>query len=239
MKRNAFYVGSDVWNSALGSKSKLVFTYLSRCANAAGECFPSVKSIAEGCAVSKSTVKRALRELEASGAITVEERYVRYMGGRRRTTNIYRIPVTLAQKAPASEKEAGEERTPPERLSDHLFDEEDRLQALIERLCIKSWEDDDLRRMTILTLSEMWHKPFIVIGGESIPNGAVRHRLEMLTGDAVWNAVEALRRIDVKKPVGYFMSCLYNAPLETAAKISAFRRKLDEYGTHSAGEFMI
>ena len=115
MKRSVFYVGSEVWSSPLGAKAKLIYTYLCRCSNAAGESFPSVRNIAENCGISKRTVQRAIRELESFGALTVEERYIRSCGARRRTSNIYRIPVSLRNNAGS----AGENDTADESGETH------------------------------------------------------------------------------------------------------------------------
>ncbi len=119
-KRSVFYVGSRIWDPGLGAKSKLIYAYLCRCANAAGECFPSVKNIAENCGVSKRTVQRAVKELEGFGALTVEERYLRCAGSRRRSSNLYRIPVRLPEKADETEEEASADEAQNEKENETI-----------------------------------------------------------------------------------------------------------------------
>ena len=235
MKRDRFYVSSLIWDQNVGSSALLVFTYLCSCANAAGECFPSIKTIAEGCRFSKSTVKRCLKQLLTDGVISIEERYLLTNNSRRRTTNLYRVPVCFSNRQTVRESDQKKEETaavlPP--ASDLMTDEEEALDALMDRLRIRDY-DGDLKDMLLLTLEEMWRKPFTLIGGERIPCRTERNRLEMLSGDAVRNAVDALSRLDVQNPAAYFKSCLYNAPAEMAAKATAFNQKLKEYGVREA-----
>lgn len=62
--------------------------YLSNRAGRKKKCFPSVKTISEDLSVSKSTVFRALNDLEKAGLIKRRERY-RTSGGR--SSNLYLI----------------------------------------------------------------------------------------------------------------------------------------------------
>ena len=62
--------------------------YVSNRAGKKKECFPSVKTIAKDLRLSKSTVFRALNDLENAGLIEREERY-RISGGR--SSTLYRV----------------------------------------------------------------------------------------------------------------------------------------------------
>ena len=66
----------------------LVYMYLSNRANKNKECFPSVRTIAEDLHLSKSTVFRALNDLETAGLITREKRF-RTSGGR--SSTLYKL----------------------------------------------------------------------------------------------------------------------------------------------------
>jgi len=57
-------------------------------ADKGGKCFPSVQTIASDLKLSKSTVKRAIADLEKSGLILKERRY-RKSGGN--SSNMYYI----------------------------------------------------------------------------------------------------------------------------------------------------
>lgn len=76
----------------LSSKAKAVMAYLAFRSNKMNTCFPALKTIASGCSLSLSTVKRAIRELLSFRLINKDERY-RADGGQ--TSNLY----TLNQEA--------------------------------------------------------------------------------------------------------------------------------------------
>lgn len=77
-----------IYDLGLSHKSVAVYCYLANRADKNGECFPSVRRIAEDLSISKSTVFRAFNELEESGSL---ERIPRYhiQGGRR--SSLYRV----------------------------------------------------------------------------------------------------------------------------------------------------
>lgn len=77
-----------IYDLGLSHKAVSVYCYLANCADKNGECFPSVRRIAEDLNLSKCTVFRAFIELEENGLL---ERFPRYhpQGGRR--SSLYRI----------------------------------------------------------------------------------------------------------------------------------------------------
>ena len=78
----------EIYEYGLPHRAVTVYMYLSNRAGKKKECFPSVKTISEDLRLSKSTVFRALNDLENSGLIEREERY-RTSGGR--SSTLYRI----------------------------------------------------------------------------------------------------------------------------------------------------
>ena len=78
----------EIYEYGLTHRAVSVYMYLSNRAGKKKECFPSVKTISEDLRLSKSTVFRALNDLENSGLIEREERY-RTSGGR--SSTLYRI----------------------------------------------------------------------------------------------------------------------------------------------------
>lgn len=78
----------EVYEYELPHRAVTVFMYLSNRAGKKRECFPSVKTIGADLHISKSTVFRALNDLEKSGLIEREERY-RTSGGR--SSTLYRV----------------------------------------------------------------------------------------------------------------------------------------------------
>ena len=242
MKREIFYVGSEVWDDKLGPSAKLVFTYLCRCANRTGDCFPSVRVIGEGCGISKRTVQRALRELELAGAVAVEERYLRCAGGRRRTTNVYRlncVPALSGRKnAPEGDNHASPSpapvadrfRDPPEKLD---LESEDELNGLIEWLGLYGYEDENVSNLTVMTVSRMWRRAYTVIEGHRVPREQVRERLRLLSAGMIDGALSSLKNPDIVNPLGYFETCLYNAPAEEAGRLSALQERIKANGPYA------
>lgn len=70
---------------------KAVLVALADFADEGHSSWPSVMRLAEMCEVSESTVRRALRELEAAGLIHVDRTRMRETGGQ--TSNLYRLAV--------------------------------------------------------------------------------------------------------------------------------------------------
>ena len=77
-----------IYDLGLSHKAVAVYCYLANRADKNGECFPSVRRIAEDLSIHKSTVYRAFTELENRGLL---ERIPRYhiQGGRR--SSLYRV----------------------------------------------------------------------------------------------------------------------------------------------------
>ena len=87
-KRTTFYVTTALFEMDISFKAKLVLTYLSRTSNKEGTCYPSIASIARCCGCCKNTVRKALRELESAGIVSVTPSYAErtVSGGARRTS---------------------------------------------------------------------------------------------------------------------------------------------------------
>lgn len=96
----------SVFRSNLKPRARLVLQCLVLHGNQAGECFPSIKTIANQCGYGVSTVKRALDELLEAGYIKKTARFdERKNGGQ--TSNLYTLCSPLPeQPAPAPEKAA-------------------------------------------------------------------------------------------------------------------------------------
>ena len=74
----------------LPHRAKAVYLYLRDRADAAGLCWPGIKTIAKELALSVRTVQRAMQDLEQAGLIQKEHRY-RSNGSF--TSNLYRLTV--------------------------------------------------------------------------------------------------------------------------------------------------
>lgn len=98
-----------IYDLGLSHKAVAVYCYLAGCADKNGECYPSVRRIAEDLSVNKSTVFRAFNELEEQGLLEREARY-HTQGGRR--SSLYKIkgeitPVKNRDDNVTSEKGGG------------------------------------------------------------------------------------------------------------------------------------
>lgn len=78
----------NIYASGLPHRAISVYMYLRDRANKDGTCFPSIPTIAADLNISKSTVKRALSDLDKAGCIRRERRY-RQTGGN--SSNLYYV----------------------------------------------------------------------------------------------------------------------------------------------------
>lgn len=76
----------EIFSTNLPHRAIAVYMYLRDRADKNGSCFPSISTIASDLKMSKSTVKRALSDLEKAHYIRHERRY-RQSGGN--STNLY------------------------------------------------------------------------------------------------------------------------------------------------------
>ena len=80
------YFGTIYADTKLPSRARAVYMYLKDRSNQNGECWPGIKTIAADLHLSRSTVKRALDDLEHSGYLS---RYSRYRENGSYTSNLY------------------------------------------------------------------------------------------------------------------------------------------------------
>lgn len=76
----------EIFSTNLPHRAIAVYMYLRDRADKNGSCFPAISTIASNLKMSKSTVKRALSDLEKAHYIRHERRY-RQSGGN--STNLY------------------------------------------------------------------------------------------------------------------------------------------------------
>ena len=72
----------------LPHRAKTVYMYLRSMSASKGECWPGIKTIAADLHLSRSTVKRALNDLERRGYI---QRTPRYRENGSRSSNVYTL----------------------------------------------------------------------------------------------------------------------------------------------------
>ena len=82
------YFGTIYADQELSHRAKTVYMYLKDRSDAEGKCWPGLKRIASDLHISRSTVLRALSELEAKGYV---ERCHRYRANGGSTSNLYTV----------------------------------------------------------------------------------------------------------------------------------------------------
>ena len=78
----------SIYQEDLSARAKLVYMYLKDRANKEGQCWPAIQTIGRDLGLSRSTVKRALKELEQA---TLLKKQGRKRENRGDTSNLYQI----------------------------------------------------------------------------------------------------------------------------------------------------
>ena len=66
---------SGIYQAGLSHRAKAVYMYLRDRADTKNQCWPSVRTIGRELRLSRSTVKRALKDLEEAGHLSKDPRY--------------------------------------------------------------------------------------------------------------------------------------------------------------------
>lgn len=82
------YFGTIYADTELPHRARAVYMYLRDRSDAQGKCWPGIKTIAADMNLSRSTVKRALTDLEKSGYM---KKLPRYRDNGSSTSNLYSI----------------------------------------------------------------------------------------------------------------------------------------------------
>lgn len=82
------YFGTIYADTELPFRARAVYMYLRDRSDAEGKCWPGIKTIASDMNLSRSTVKRALADLERAGYLT---KISRYRSNGSSTSNLYAL----------------------------------------------------------------------------------------------------------------------------------------------------
>lgn len=82
---------SSLYSSELPHRARAVYMYLHDRSDKDGKCYPAIGTIAKELKLSRSTVKRAIADLEKSGRLRKEKRW-RENGGK--SSNLYHLMQT-------------------------------------------------------------------------------------------------------------------------------------------------
>ena len=229
-RRTTFYVMADLFTVPLSPMAKLVLVYLSRCCNRQGVCNPSIGTIAYSCNCCRNTARKAIRELEENGMITVKSDYApTKRGKRRRQPNTYTLHCPTSPDAlPPVQQVPGAGSPAEQEINDNsntiiavpsvgmMGDDGNDLERILAKLHLNAFYDQGFARSIGQAIRTMYRAEEITVKKQRIPRGAVRDRLRMLTIDHI-DFIEAQlgNRYDpVTCGESYLISCLYNAPMD-------------------------
>lgn len=78
----------SIYKTELPHRARAVYMYLKDRADKEGQCWPGIKTIARELSLSRSTVKRALADLEQAGLL---RRELRYRENGSKSSNLYTL----------------------------------------------------------------------------------------------------------------------------------------------------
>lgn len=81
---------TSLYSSELPHRARAVYMYLSDRSDQDGKCYPAIGTIVKELKLSRSTVKRAIADLEKSGYLRKEQRW-RENGGK--SSNLYYLTI--------------------------------------------------------------------------------------------------------------------------------------------------
>ena len=244
-KRQTFYTRADLFEADISPRAKLVLAYLSRVSDKQGVSFPSVPTIAEKCGCCPNSARKALRELEAAGFISVTPATLPTKSGKIRwTSNRYTLLFVPSQNEVPLLQPVQEGTSTDEGLrynskltmdvpyghsqsvgdvTDHDPDgdrEKKGLGAILSRLQLDLYEDKSFAKSVRHALRRMYHAESIRVKGETICREEVRSAMELLTIDHIDFVQHQLHEATGAVTCGerFLISCLYNAPLDCMAK---------------------
>lgn len=239
MGRTTFYVTTDLFEQAVSRTAKLVLTYLSRVANRAGVCFPSVATIAKNCACCENTARKAINELCEAGIVKKDAYFRETVNGKtRQHANRYTL---MLPASPSVSSTAKTEPTPPQPLNPPPAKNEGEIHnnskltmaqntpsvrndlqdgtelwQILDKLYLHLYYDKLFAKSIEHAIRTMFYADHIVVRGRTIPQGAVRNVLHMLTIDHIDFINRQLRNFQdpVINSESYLISCIYNAPMD-------------------------
>ena len=243
-KRQTFYTRADLFEANVSPRAKLVLAYLSRVSDRQGMSFPSVPTIAEKCGCCENSARRALRELERAGFISIAAATLPTRSGKIRRTSTRYTLLFLPAKNEAPLLQSVQEGTSAD--AGLRYDSKDTmavpkghspsvggtdrdedpdgaekgLSAILSRLQLDIFWDKTFSKSVRHALRRMYHAESIRVNGETIPRSEVRSCMELLTIDHIDFVERQLREATASVTCGerYLISCLYNAPLDCMTK---------------------
>lgn len=188
---------------------------------------PSIGTIAFSCGCCRNTVRKAIRELEENGMITVKSDYApTKRGKRRRQPNTYTLRCPTSPNAlPPVQQMPGTGSPDEQEINDNsntiiavpsvgiTGDDGNDLEQILEKLHLDTFYDQGFARSIGQAIRTIYRAEEITVKKQRIPRDAARDRLRMLTIDHI-DFIEAQlgNRYDpVTCGESYLISCLYNS----------------------------
>lgn len=173
-KVKGFFLPNHIFDFDLIPSAFCVYSYLCRCKNAkdGNTCFPSYRTIAAACCISKRSVSNALRQLEALGLVKRQNRFQ----NKRQTSNLYFLPelnlpgecVTVADSRVSNllgvtVHNACQEQNEPNNTNEEHPSFNNELAEILEYAELDSVTDPYMRETIESLITQMFFSEFITV----------------------------------------------------------------------------
>ena len=240
-RKNWFYSYNMIFEQNISSQAKLIYLYLCRCADEEGHAFPSFKTIADKCTISRSSVIRAIKELIDIGLL---EKNKRVRANKSQASNLYYIfdepntipsvtetPPSVTETLPPSVTETPLQGLPtlskdyPMSVS-LSTDIDGQTEILIKNNIelVKKELPDDINLIAEIELNiiEMLNNNFTIISGQAKSKNIILSALVRLTDLHIMSVIQKYKEVSKTKKINntksYIQNMIYNIAFEYNAK---------------------
>ena len=253
-KRKTFYVPAAIFDGDRSAYAVAVYAYLCFCADQSGVCFPGINTIAAHTGMSRSSVQRALKELEGSGMLRAAATGQPTGSGRvRRGTNRYRIlhapiPADTVPRVTQNTPSVSQRHDPRVTQNREIYNNsKDTMgdvpsvgtipdgdatgpDAILKNLHLDLFEDKTFSESVEQAIRGMYGMSSLTVNGMRLGADSIRERLSLLTIDHIDFVEKQIKERceEVTNGERYLMACILNAPVDcmvkTARDMQAYRR---------------
>ena len=241
MKKGLFYVQNDIFKMQITPKASVVYFYLCKCANKAGQCFPSKTDISNNCNLGKTSVGTALDELKNNGIIEIEYQYrATNKGHKRQTSNLYTlldfdctdnqnmntaisdddthavqnadIPMSICDRE-INQKANLKEFNQKGISIYHSVEPAAELENILNNAQLHLIIDPQFRKTIESLITQMYYSSELKVDGSTIPQELIRSQLRRVDFCTIEFAQTRFveNAVDIRRGSKYLMACLYNA----------------------------
>ena len=242
--KNYFTTENDIFKMDLSPIAFYVYIYLCRCRDKnTSQCYPSKKTIAKNCGISKSSVSVAINILLEKGLVTREHHFK----DSRQMNNVYTVHKLPGVVHITDGGEASETPTPIQEkdvpyppgvqeinkqdiynnnsINSQSFNNEievTELSKLLKNMGLETIKDYHTRDTLESIISQMYMSDYITVSGIKIPQVLVRKQLDRLDEEILSFVCKKMFEspVEISRGSKYMMACVYNAANEFDLHIS-------------------